>query len=559
MKNIKFIFLALLLCVCMVFTAVACKPTEPQHEHSYGEWQTVKEADCTNKGEKKRVCSGCNDEQVEEIAPLGHDFRDTYVGDANSHWRVCSRCNVSDSKSEHVYVDGKCTLCDRLEPTASLAYNKIEGGYEVVGFLEGESDTNIVVAEEINGEPVIAIAKSAFSSKPIVSVVLPDSIKNIGNQAFYACASLKKFHMGNSVESVGDFAFQQAGISDMTISQSLKEIGQYAFSVMPNLTNVVIPATVEKVGKYAFYASGLQRVDIRGTVIGDGMFRACSSLSSIKFNDDMTEIPNTYAFRECTSLVKVTLPKSLIKLGSCAFYNCTALEEVVMAPALEVIGDRAFYSTAISSIELPQTLKEIKGYAFQYCKSLETVNIPAGVVGIGTYSFAGSGLKNAVINSAVISDRAFSNCVSLESIKLGASVRWIETRAFDGCTSLTNVDMKEKSEIGLDIREYAFNNCTSLQSITLNAGVFGIRPYVFNGCSALTSVEFITEADTQWYTLKVINDTYDYTIQAFDKEELEPTLIDVSNPQANATALKNNTSLLWRNRAIVYNPIYPKY
>ena len=57
------------------FVLVIKNGTAPVHEHSYGDWTVTKEATCTEKGSRERVCS-CGDKQTEEIAALGHDFTD---------------------------------------------------------------------------------------------------------------------------------------------------------------------------------------------------------------------------------------------------------------------------------------------------------------------------------------------------------------------------------------------------------------------------------------------------------------------------------------------------
>ena len=41
--------------------------TDPQHEHAFGEWVTVKVPNCTEKGEKSRACA-CGEKETEELA-----------------------------------------------------------------------------------------------------------------------------------------------------------------------------------------------------------------------------------------------------------------------------------------------------------------------------------------------------------------------------------------------------------------------------------------------------------------------------------------------------------
>lgn len=70
------------------------------HEHTYGEFVTVKEATCTEKGLKQKTCTGCGDIVKEEIEALGHDF--------STEWTIdtAATCTVNGTKSHH------CTRCD---------------------------------------------------------------------------------------------------------------------------------------------------------------------------------------------------------------------------------------------------------------------------------------------------------------------------------------------------------------------------------------------------------------------------------------------------------------
>ena len=55
------------------------------------------------------------------------------------------------------------------------------------------SDTELIIPDTIEGKKVTAIGEKAFYlSKSIVSVTIPDSIKEIGARAFSGCKSLEK-------------------------------------------------------------------------------------------------------------------------------------------------------------------------------------------------------------------------------------------------------------------------------------------------------------------------------------------------------------------------------
>lgn len=93
------------------------------------------------------------------------------------------------------------------------------------------SDNDVRIPAALNGLPVTSIGTSAFLDKTVTSVTIPDSVVNIGNDAFYQCTSL-------------------AGI---TIPAGVTNIGTYAFYDCTSLTGITIPGSVTNLGAYAFY------------------------------------------------------------------------------------------------------------------------------------------------------------------------------------------------------------------------------------------------------------------------------------------------------------------
>lgn len=79
------------------------------HKHTYGEFVTVKEATCTEKGLKQKTCTGCGDVVKEEIEALGHNF--------STEWTVdtAATCTADGVKSHH------CTRCDAKSDIATVS------------------------------------------------------------------------------------------------------------------------------------------------------------------------------------------------------------------------------------------------------------------------------------------------------------------------------------------------------------------------------------------------------------------------------------------------------
>ena len=121
--------------------------------HDMGQWETTKEATCTEKGSKQRECSRCDHTETDEIAPLDHGYTAVVTEptcEAGGYTTyTCSRCGhsyVSDYTDpvDHVYEDGHCKWCGKAEvsePTAKIiSYSTSLGGNIAMNFYVELSD-----------------------------------------------------------------------------------------------------------------------------------------------------------------------------------------------------------------------------------------------------------------------------------------------------------------------------------------------------------------------------------------------------------------------------------
>jgi hypothetical protein len=111
------------------------------------------------------------------------------------------------------------------------------------------------------------IAARAFSSSWQIAKVVFESdtiLKEIGNQAFAWCSSLKKFHVPSSVEIIGDRCFCCCNKMTRIIfdnSSNLKRIGERAFAGT-ELRFITIPASTEEIDGSVFVGCPLLKIQI---------------------------------------------------------------------------------------------------------------------------------------------------------------------------------------------------------------------------------------------------------------------------------------------------------
>ncbi len=109
----------------------------------------------------------------------------------------------------------------------------------ITGYNSSASTLNI--PNNIDGYTVVAIGANAFASKSINNLTIPNTVKTIGNYAFYDnYFSAVVISSGSQLETIGDYAFARSSsynnIKYFLIPNSVTYIGQYAFSRWMDVT-----------------------------------------------------------------------------------------------------------------------------------------------------------------------------------------------------------------------------------------------------------------------------------------------------------------------------------
>ena len=287
---------------------------------------------------------------------------------------------------------------------------------------------------------------------------------------------------------------------------------------------VVIPGTINDnpvtaIGNDTFMEKNIESVTIPSSVtsIGIRAFYNCDSLSSVTFGKDsqLTSI-GTIAFYKCTSLTSVTIPSSVTSIGYGSFDYCTSLTSIMVDEnntAYSSVDGVLFKNSGeelikypagktSTSYSIPDGVKSISEFAFSDCTSLESITIPDSVTSIGKSAFNScSSLESITIPDSVksISEFAFSDCTSLESITIPDSVTSIGESAFNSCSSLESITIPYGVT---SIGNYVFYDCTSLTSITIPNSVTEIKYGAFYGCSGLKDVYYLG-TEEEWAIITI--------------------------------------------------------
>lgn len=188
-----------------------------------------------------------------------------------------------------------CSCGQKASPIEDFEYELKDGEATITGYTG--TDLEIVVPDTIEGRPVTVIGEKAFSKYDMTSIVLPDTVTEIEEDAFEYCKLLNKIDIPDSVTKIGGSAFENCeNMREVNLGKGLEFISGYTFRYCKLLEKIDIPDSVTEIYDYAFYGcENMKEVNLgKGLkIISSHVFIDCDSLKSIhipenvKFMDDV--------------------------------------------------------------------------------------------------------------------------------------------------------------------------------------------------------------------------------------------------------------------------------
>lgn len=195
------------------------------------------------------------------------------------------------------------------------------------------------------------------------NTLIPDSVEEIGQNAFYGCTELCEITIPNSVKRIEDSAFRFCeSLTSVYIPSSVEYI-MNSFLNCPSLSHISVSP------ENAVYDS---RDNCNAIIISETNVLVVGCKSSI-IPDSVSELGGN-AFYGCVGLTKIQIPDSVAEIGGACFSECDYLKELNFPEGLVSICSSAFYGcVSLTSIVLPSSLTQIGRNAFHDCSSLVSI------------------------------------------------------------------------------------------------------------------------------------------------------------------------------------------
>ena len=427
---------------------------------------------------------------------------------------VCLIWMASSMYAQKVFIDSIYYTLDNTAKTAQIA---VQSKTTAIG--------DIVITDTVTYEganyAVTSMADDAFAGcVQLTSIVLPQTLRNLGKNAFLRCTNLTSCIIPDSTITEIPFeAFWGAGLIEFRVPEGVTYIEQRSFEQMPNLQRVYLANSVQSVSPWAFYILDA----LQDPIYNDSLF----VLMPMNYQGAYTiptgiQVIYKSAFYGCTKITSLTIPEGVKRIEHYGLmFSLNAVIKTLHLPAsLEYVTPGAIFGGSLRKISvaegnthyttwnnmlmtinmdtviccpaainaaytLPESVVHVAASAF----SVSAVDLTmTNVRSIGEYAFEANSLgkydsnRHYVIPETVeeIGDEAFLRSYAMEQVTIPSSLKQMGEQVFADSPKLKKAVIKSTM-----IGKGQFRICNNLEIIEIGDSLREIGAYAFHKCPAL--------------------------------------------------------------------------
>lgn len=401
------------------------------------------------------------------------------------------------------------------QDTTKSQEKEIQGVFEDCINLESVIMNNIILSERIfandarlnnfvvkEGTKIIP-AQAFINCIGLTNITLSSTLEEIQKEAFKNCENLESVNLPEGLITIGDNAFENSGLK---------------YVILPSTLGTNTETVNGSIGEYIFLNNtNLKKAVLRNALVGVGMFKNCTNLKNVFLNYGIVTIEQE-AFMNTTNLTLVApilayqaIAESLddttssdikVEFPLAGENNSVVTVKTIKKSAFE--GAESINNLNLNYIEL------VEDRAFYSCKAITSLSLPAMFNASGAkYVFAENiNLRDLTILTPNLGKFMFFNDVSLDNVTLIEDTITAPESAFDGCTSLTTLQLPFSL---LNIEKRAFAQ-TAIPTIEIREMINRLGDEAFKDATSLVSAYI--------YDLYFVYDS-DLNLKKYDTIEID--------------------------------------
>ena len=331
-------------------------------------------------------------------------------------------------------------------------------------------------------EYIVTSIKENANASAATSLIIPNTVTSIGNNAFKICPTLVEVSIPESITSIGSGVLKYCpNLKKVIIPSSLTSIANDALcsSNNPSPINTIIVSNLN---------SWYQLMSSRTSTLSSGynLYVGEELITDIKVPSDVTTIKRT-AYSGCISLVSITIPNHVTTIEANAFDGCVNVKDVTIPSSVSIINENVFSSLQLDFLKLNS---ELSGTS------------------ISTSSWWPQSVDKVIIGDDVSAlSKGFSNC-HMNSIYIPSSLTALNSSFGYESGHINNCALPHLSEVHindlaawcnisfgyskiaqiyycvsnpLSVAKHLYMNGVELSDLVIPSSVISISPFAFQG------------------------------------------------------------------------------
>ncbi len=376
--------------------------------------------------------------------------------------------------------------------------------------------SDIVIPDTIRGQKVVALGGQLFQNNTdITSVTIPATVTSIETSVFDGCTNLKTVNFAtrpteNDTLVLGTHVFANCtSLVTITLPESIKNISTGTFQGCTKLTTVGNLEKVMMIGVSAFEdCTSLEKVTLDGAYqIGGKAFANCANLTTITLADTVNTL-GEQAFLNCSKLASFNVPANVTTLNLNVLQGCDSLSIItVSADNTKYVADNNvlyeknysgvinklyFVPSFVTTLQLPETVSSVATTAFNDANNLATITVAEGNT---TYTSV-NGVLYKINSKQVLTNLVMVPAQYQGDVTLFAGTTTIDTYALTNAQKVTKIVIEEDNVNFVEIDHLIYKRTSATSKyytlITANRDYSG-------------EVTIMKDCDTT-YSLSGIND-----------------------------------------------------
>lgn len=288
-------------------------------------------------------------------------------------------------------IDGDVATITELTLTGTMNDEDFKVFYKMAALEKLDMAGVTIVDKDGNGTGLFP-SYTFYACKTLKSVVLPETLKTVGESAFNKCSALEEVIFKDNLKVIGKGAFMSCPmLKEVNLPDGVEKISDRAFYAAP-ITTFHMPTSLQTIGATVFYGTLLTKVELPAGVskIGEAAFGGCKNLETFEVEEGNTSFKvldgvlftadgkMLVAYPQADPREKYIVPAAVDSIYKAAFDCAEKIRVLRINKGVRTLPISMCYGNSeLQKLYIPSTVTLLRAGCVDNCPKLTEVHVRA--------------------------------------------------------------------------------------------------------------------------------------------------------------------------------------